>query len=128
MFSDVPDFHAWFPDVDGFPRPDWQAIGKWIRINVPENQLDTAWPAIVRVWLDKTCQQLGGSYTTAESEHFHLLAELEPKPAEELLSFLEQTRARILRTLVNIPLPKWDGKHVVLRFTAEDDYYRYISF
>ncbi len=26
MTSTTPDFHAWFPEIDGFPRPDWKMI------------------------------------------------------------------------------------------------------
>jgi len=125
---DTTQFAAWFPEIDGFPHPDWKAIRTYIRANTREDHFDAAWHEIIRTWLDRLRQRLGDNYAVAESENFHLLSELEPKLQNELLSFLEYSRARILRVLADIPLPKTYGKHVVLRFTTEDDYYRYISY
>lgn len=128
MSADVPDFKAWFAEPDGFPRPDWKAIRDWIRSHSDEAHWDSAWQEIVRTWLDKTAQHLGGIYTTAESQDFHLLSELDEKRRRELLDFLEQSLARIFRTLADIASPKRYGKHVVLRFTTEEDYYRYVAY
>lgn len=64
----------------------------------------------------------------SESDNFHLVSELDAKNAEQLLSFLEQARSRILHTLGDIKLPKSYGKHAVLRFTEKDDYYRYTAY
>lgn len=128
MFSQVPDFKAWFPDLDGFPRPDWKTIRAWIRQNVASDRLDDAWQAIAREWLDRVRECLGKSYVVTESTHFQLLSELNERQRRNILSFLEKARARILQQLGDIPLPKRHGKHVILRFTEEDDYYRYISY
>lgn len=128
MFSEAPDFKAWFPEVDGFPHPDWKTIGKWIDTHADADHLDAAWQEITRVWLEKMCERLGDSYALAESENFHLLSQLDDKEQAKLLSFLERTRSRILGTLADIPLPARLGKHVVLRFSATDDYYRYTSY
>jgi hypothetical protein len=128
MFSQVPDFKTWFPDIEGFPRPDWKAIGKWIRENASTDRLADAWNAIVREWLQRICERLGKSYTVTESQNFHLLSELDAVKQEDLLTFLEQARARMLWRLGDIPLPVRNGKHVILRFTEDDDYYRYISY
>lgn len=128
MILQEADFKAWFPEPDGFPRPDWKAIGEWIRANVTPDKLITAWQEIARIWLDKLCARLGGSYAAVESENFHLVSELDEKGRKDLLFFLEGARARILRTLADIPLPTRYGKHVVLRFTSPDEYYRYIAY
>lgn len=128
MFSEVPDFKIWFPEPDGFPRPEWKTIREWIRSHADEDHWDSAWQEIARVWLEKICERLGGAYTTAESDNFHLLSELDEKPRRELLIFLEQARARILSTLVDITLPKRYGKHAVLRFTTQEEYYRYVAY
>jgi hypothetical protein len=122
------DFKAWFPEPDGFPRPDWKAIGEWIRANVTPDKLITAWQEIARIWLDKLCAALGRTYAVVESENFHLVSELDEKERNDLLSFLERARARILWALADIPLPTRYGKHVVLRFTNSDDYYRYLAY
>ena len=44
------------------------------------------------------------------------------------MSFLEQARSRIVHALADIKLPKRYGKHAVLRFTENDDYYRYTAY
>lgn len=128
MVSQVPDFKAWFPDLEGFPRPDSKAIGEWIRQNVSPDRVEDAWQGIIREWLQRICERLGKSYVAAESSHFHLLSELEGKKQKELLTFLEQARAGILRQLGDISLPERQGKHVVMRFSEEDEYYRYTSY
>jgi hypothetical protein len=128
MFSQAPDFQAWFPELEGFPRPDWKAIRAWIKVNAPPDHLEAAWQAITREWLDRLCEHLGGAYTAAESQSFHLLSELEDRERRHLLLFLEEARGGILRRLGDISLPKGHGKHVVLRFGEQDDYYRYISY
>ena len=128
MFSQIPDFKAWFPDVDGIPRPDWKAIRAWMQTNVSPDQLSNAWQAMTREWLDRLRERLGDSYAVAESPHFHLLSGLDEKQQRSLLSFLEDARAQILRRLGDISLPNRHGKHVILRFNEEEDYYRYVSY
>jgi hypothetical protein len=128
MFADAPDFKSWFPEPDGLPRPDWKAIRQWIRSHSTAEHWGTAYEEITRTWLDKTCARLGGSYGLAESNDFHLLSELDEKERTRLLAFLEESEARILRVLAGVELPETYGKHVVMRFTTQDDYYRYISY
>ncbi len=128
MFSDRPDFQAWFPAPDGFPRPDWKSIGEFIKAHSTEDHRAAGWQEMTRVWLEKLAGCLGGAYAVTESQNFHLLSELDEKERQQLLKFLEKARAYILRALPGIPLPKWYGKHAVLRFTEADDYYRYTAY
>ena len=128
MFADAPDFNGWFPEPDGFPRPDWKAIREYIRAHSTEEHWSAAWTEIARTWLERTCHALGGSYALFESENFHLVAELDRKGAEQLLSFLERARSNIIHALADIQLPRRYGKHAVIRFTNADDYYRYMAY
>lgn len=123
-----PEFKVWCSQVEGFARPDWDAIGDWIDEHSPDEQSAEAWHAIIREWLEQLRNDLGGSYLAGESTNFHLLSELEPNQQQDLLAFLEHARARILRQLGDISLPPLEGKHVVLRFSNEEDYYRYVSY
>src|SRR5262245_2859779 len=111
IFSSVPELNTWFPETDGFPRPRWDAISVWIKQNVLPDQLDEAWQTITREWLRRTCDQIEKSYSTIESQHFHLLSDLNATKGKDLLLFLEQVRSRILHRLGDIRLPKWHGKH-----------------
>jgi hypothetical protein len=106
VFSQVPNFAAWFPELDGFPRPDWKAIRAWILVNVAPDQLANAWQAICREWLDQLRERFGGTYAVAESPHFLLLSALEGKQQGQLLAFLEDARARIIRRLGDVPFPR----------------------
>ena len=128
MSSQVPDFKAWFPEIDRFPRPDWEAIRTWIQQNVASDRLNHALQAIAREWLDRLRQSLGEAYTVGESPHFCLLAALNERQQQSLLAFLEDARGQMLRRLGDISFPERDGKHVILRFNEENDYYRYVSY
>ena len=128
MFLESANFKKWFPEIDHFPRPDWKAIDKFIRTNSTEDHWEDAWREIARIWLEKTRKCLDRSYNLDESENFHLLSDLQPKSRSDLLSFVEGARARMLSTLADIPLPKEYGKHVILRFARDHDYYRYVSY
>lgn len=99
-----------------------------MRTHVASEQLDEGWQAITRAWLSRLCDSLGKSYVVAESAHFHFVSALGRKAQDDFLAFLEQTRARIIHQLGDIPLPKFHGKHVILCFSELDDYYRYIAF
>ena len=122
------DLKVWFPEADGFPRPAWPAIRAWIKQNVAADQVEAAWQAIVLDWLDRLRERLGPTYAVAESEHFQLLADLDSKGSRHLLEFLEKSRARMLRELGDLSPGLTYGKHVVLRFGEQDDYYCYVSY
>lgn len=91
-----------------------------------ENQHD-AWVQAVRFWMARTRDSLGGDYTVAESEHFHLVSALDSKGRDRMLAFLENARQALQRTLGDVAWNSTTGKHVLLRFTDADDYYAYIS-
>lgn len=82
---------------------------------------------IARHWLARMRLGLGGGYSLAESDNFHLLSELPPKDQSELLKFLEQTRSRMLGVLGSSLIETFRGKHIVMRFTELDDYYDYVA-
>src|SRR3954451_7508245 len=128
MFADAPDFNSWFAEAGGFPRPDWEAIRKFIQSHSTEDHWSAAWTEIARAWLERTGAALGGSYALSESDNFHLLSELDHHDADQLHKFLERARTYIIQSLGEIQLPKRYGKHAVLRFTDSADYYRYISY
>src|SRR6202040_2273290 len=110
------------------PGAHGAAIRKWIVDHATSEALDDAWQSAARHWLSRLCHRLGRSHNVAESEHFHLLSELDSRERATLLSFLEEVRSQICRVLGDVAWTKAHGKHVVLRFSESDDYYRYVSF
>ncbi len=128
MTPEVPDRDEWFSEELGFPRPDWRAISGWMQAHVRQADLHASWQQAARHWLMRLRNGLGGKYAMAESTHFHLLSELDPRQQEEHLKFLEKTRIRLLATLGDVAWSPGTGKHVVLRFTEQDDYFAYLSY
>jgi hypothetical protein len=127
MATTLPDRDDWFQENHGFPRPDWGAINGWLRVFAKREELNTLWEQFTRFWLQRLRTRLGGEYAVAESENFQLLSELTPKTRESLLAFCESARARIGRVVGEVDSGETYGKHVILRFTDNDDYYAYIS-
>ncbi len=128
MTPEVPDRDDWFSEELGFPRPDWQAVSGWMQAQVGQADLHASWQQAARHWLTRLRNGLGGKYAMAESAHFHLLSELELSQQDEQLKFLETIRIRLLDTLGDIAWAPGTGKHVVLRFTEQDDYFAYLSY
>lgn len=128
MPQSVPDRDAWFARTDSFPRPDWPAIRGWMRAWTGNEERHDTWVQVVRCWMTRLRDALGGEYTIAESEHFHLVSALDVKARERMLGFLENARSSLIRTLGDVAWTSTTGKHVVLRFTDADDYYAYISY
>jgi hypothetical protein len=126
MTVELPDLEAWFSESHGFPQPDWRAIAEWIEANVSQAEAGAAWEQCVRSWLQRIASRLGEQYSTAESENFHLTSYLPVESRRSKLAFLEAARSRMCEVLGE-NLSKTSCKHVVLRFSDQDDFYAYIS-
>ncbi|WP_206208828.1 hypothetical protein, partial [Vogesella mureinivorans] len=61
------------------------------------------------------------------SADFLLLSSLPDRPAQIFLQFCQDVHRWILRNLGEIASDAGHGRHVVMVFEDEDDYYRYIS-
>lgn len=114
------------PIVDGFPRPDWNAIAKQIHAN-PENTWQGGWEEWSKRWLDSILEQLPGSYRIEESANFLVLSAQEDRFVQLLSQFLERTLQRILAGLDGIADDEGYGKHIVLMFDEQESYYQYKS-
>ena len=123
---EVPDRDEWFIDGDGMPRPDWRALRGWMRANAGGYENGEAWRQFVYHWLGRLRASLGGGYAIAESANFHMLSEFDERTRSRLLDWLEAARARVVRTLGEVAWTKTHGKHVILRFGTQEDYYRYV--
>lgn len=123
----VPDRDDWFEEEHGFPHPLWRMIDGWMRVFVPREALHGAWQQFVRHWLERVRACLNGPYTVEESPHFHYLSDASKRERTSFIAFLESARSHIRRVLADIGTPDGPGKHVVLRFTDMDDYYRYLA-
>jgi hypothetical protein len=127
MPIEVPNREEWFPKLDAFPRPDWPAIQGWKRAWIAKEDEHDAMQQVARHWLTRLRDALGGAYTVVESEHFHFVSALDEKAGAQMIEFLEHARERLVHILGDVAWTDGKGKHVVLRFTNQDDYYAYIS-
>ncbi len=115
------------PIVNGFPRPEWDAIGKLIH-EAPEDTWESEWLTWSKRWVDGILNELPEGYRIEESENFLLLSAEEDRYVELLSAFLERTLRRILGRLDGIASDEGNGKHIVLIFKEQDSYYQYKSW
>ena len=114
--------------AEGFRRPDWAKIGAWINGRSADDAERAAmWHDASLQWLRVLTQDLGGSYGVAESRLCLLLSARSPFAARGLVAECDSILLH-LRTRLGSAAWRWPhGKHAVLMFEEEDEYYRYIS-
>ena len=117
-----------FEVKEGFSRPNWKLISQVIEKGVPAENAAEAWDETSLQWADHIRADLGADYRVNSAGEFVLLSNLESAKADQLVSFANQTLDKINRWLKDAAW-KWDhGKHVILLFAEEDDYYQYVSY
>jgi len=121
------DLLVHFVDRDDFCHPEWPAIFEKVKaLELNDEQRKVFYRELVLVWLNRIKEKMAG-YEITESENFFLLLNSAAKPVPELLSFLEKTRVTIHQSLRDMVQTTEPGKHVILLFDAEEDYYRYLA-
>jgi hypothetical protein len=123
-FAPVP-MH-WFNNTQ-LPLPDFERIRQSQPGDLDEQARNDWWTAVAGHWLLAMSAALRGHYRIRASADFLLLSDLPDRPAQLFLEFCQDVRHWILRNLGDIASDDGDGKHVVMVFADEDDYYRYIS-
>jgi hypothetical protein len=114
---------------EGFSRPDWRVISTAIgENNIESYDLDAAWNEAARQWVNQLQTDLGGNYQVLESRRFLLLSTQETEARVNTLEFAEKTLSQIRDRLGDAAWKPRHGKHVILIFEDEDDYYQYISY
>ena len=111
-----------------WPIPDWEAVGAAEPQGGPEADGDAFWSAAAHQWLDRMAREWEEGYEVRETKEFFLLSALPRDEARVLLRFCESVRSRILSFLPGVAAPHTgQGKHVVIVFDDQDEYYDYIS-
>ncbi|GAB2507384.1 hypothetical protein [Lysobacter humi (ex Lee et al. 2017)] len=116
----------WMADAD-WPIPDWQAIADAQRPDWDDDRRDAYWTEGAYRWLERMGQRWEPHLPVHESDHFLLLSSASPRECEVTLAFCERSRRRILQFLPGIASPQRMGKHVLITFADQDDYYGYVS-
>jgi hypothetical protein len=126
---DLNQLEGAFSFEEGFSRPDWREIARGINQKKTEIlDVNAAWDEAVRQWMLHLQSDLGGDYQISESRRFFLLAPLNAEKRTKILDFSETTLTQIRDRLQSAAWNPKHGKHVILLFAEEDDYYQYISY
>jgi hypothetical protein len=112
---------------EGFVRPDWEFIARNIDENCEEVQRHYAWNGVLEAWLETIIEALGDRYWLGVSKNFLIVSSEAEHYVENLAQFLENALCTIMQTLDGIAAPGRYGKHVVILFDKDKDFFRYIS-
>lgn len=116
----------WVDDTR-LPIPDWREIRKTVPEIGTDAERDAFWSAAAGHWLSALAAALGEGYHIHQSPDFLLLSTQDDRQAARLLTFCQTARRRILRNLGEAAKARLSGRHVLLLFANQDEYYAYIS-
>jgi len=117
-----------FVFTEGFSRPNWEAIAAYVKNKIPQEDWSAAWSLIGSQWLAQLAKDLGGASRVHRSDNFLCLSDLEPGVTQTLLDYAESTLGSIRSILKEAAWQGYYGKHVLLLFSDQDDYFSYISY
>jgi hypothetical protein len=126
--SDLSELNMGYVVEEGFSRPDWKAIGQFVRDHVPGDDLSVTWNYITEKWLKTLAEDLGGDSCVHQSQSFFCLSDLEFNTTKSLLNYVETAEDVIRDILKQAAWSGYHGKHVLLLFSDPDDYFAYISY
>jgi hypothetical protein len=112
---------------EGLPHPHWPEVHAWID-QLPQSRRAEVWCACERTWVLWLRTALGDGYRLFESPHVLLLTAQEQRPAVVTLHYVVATFRRVQRVLEELAQPADAGKEIVIVFSDEDSYYRYVSY
>jgi hypothetical protein len=115
------------PVVEGYPRPQWPAIGAIID-TLPVELVHEHWCEAARVWQRATALHLGRPYALRETPNFLVLSPLEARATELIERFVERAWKQIVAQLDGLAADDGYGKRVVMLFATQDAYYEYSAF
>jgi len=123
---DLAEIDGAFSFEEGFARPNWRLVSNEIKKAgvLDEN---AAWNEAVRQWMFQLQSDLGGDYKFSESPRFFVLAPLSAETRTKIIDFSEEVVLHIRDRLADSAWKPKYGKHVILLFGEDDDYYQYVS-
>ena len=128
QFLDLGKIDSAFEWLEGYSRPNWKVIGEAIKQTVTLENAAGAWAEAAVQWVQQLRSDLGGEYAVRWSQEFVLLSTQDSQKADDLLLFAERTLTQIYAWLKGAGWEWGYGKHVILLFDDEEDYYQYVSY
>jgi hypothetical protein len=126
-FIDLAKVDGAFSFDEGFSRPNWRLISEEIK-KTELLDANAAWDEAVRQWMFQLQSDLGGDYQFSESRRFFILAPLSTETRTKIIDFSEAVILQIRDRLSDAAWKPKHGKHVILLFAEDDDYYQYVSY
>jgi hypothetical protein len=123
---DAASLQKHMPIIDGYPRPNWHAIGELIS-QLPEEQAHERWCFIARVWVDAIAEHAGPTYQVSETSNFIFLTTLDARGISLVQKFVEKAWKQVLKKLPDLGEVDSYGKRVLLLFHNADAYYEYTT-
>lgn len=117
-----------FINRDGFCYPEWDEIfslTESMSLSEPEGQM--LWRQMTIVWLGRVRECLGDAYKIFETRNFFIVAYPAQKPLRDYFVFIEKMRTNLLQGLGDAACVDGHGKHVVLIFDRNEDYFAYLA-
>ena len=115
------------PVFEGYPRPEWRAIGAIID-TLPAELVHDHWCAAARAWQNATARYLGAPYVVRETPNFLVLSPADARASEVIGRFVERAWKQIVVQLDGLAEKGGQGKRVVMLFASDDEYYEYSAF
>lgn len=124
-FVDLSTLENAFAFEEGFSRPNWNVIRRRIEETVGPEDLHQAWSEVALQWVIRLRDELGGHYHVTQSNDFILLCALGKGETKRVFKFAEHALITIREQLKDVAWRNFHGKHVILLFTDDDDYYQH---
>ncbi len=109
------------------PVPDWPAMDAAIPDDAADAWVHDYFDAAARTWLDALAAALPADYRQSGTADFLLLSAQPPREAALVLRSCTQALRAIRASLGPLAHDGGYGRHVVLVFASQDDYYAYLS-
>ncbi|MEF3083670.1 hypothetical protein V3391_15745 [Luteimonas sp. SMYT11W] len=130
---DTRDAHArmpvqmhWRADM-ALPVPDWQAMDAALPEDADETLLHGYYDAAAAHWLDVLATALPAGYRQTGTTDFLLLSAQSARASALVLRSCTQALRAIRSSLGPLACETGYGRHVVVVFASQDDYYAYLS-
>lgn len=112
---------------EGLPILDWQAVLEWADQAARPETSAAAITECKRGWLLHLRDTLGPGYEVHESRHAMVLSPYSARFANQMLSFVERTRRRIVEALDGVAAFGAHDREILIVFNDQETYYRYVS-
>ncbi len=122
----LPVHMIWREDMT-LPVPDWPSMGAGLSPAADDDYLHDYYDAAAMHWLDALAQALPADYRQSGTQDFLLLSAQPPREAALVLRSCTQALRAIRESLGALADDVGLGRHVVLVFASQDDYYAYLS-